>query len=271
MRKNELTERIRKIKSCLCVGLDTDPEKLPATFSIRDARAMADFNKAIIDATLDHCVSYKINTAFYESLGAAGWSAMEETVNHIPDSHFKIADAKRGDIGNTSGQYAKAFFETLPFDAITLHPYMGKDSIAPFLTYEGKWAILLALTSNPGAEDFEMLPLKDEKEVSLFEKVMDISSNWGHSGNMMYVTGATRPEQLGAIRQRMPDHFFLVPGVGAQGGTVEEVCRYGLNKDIGLLINVSRSIIYASSGHDFAEKAAEAARTFHEQMKPFIS
>lgn len=270
MLRNELISRIRNTKSCLCIGLDTDIEKLPSPFTKRDARAMLAFNKAIIDTTLEHCVSYKINTAFYESLGTAGWAAMEETVNHIPDTHFKIADAKRGDIGNTSGQYAKAFFETLPFDAITLHPYMGRDSLSPFLGFEGKWAILLALTSNPGAEDFEMLPLKEEKEMRLFEKVLDISSRWGHSGNMMYVTGATRPEQLGDIRRQMPNHFLLVPGVGAQGGSVEEVFKYGLNKDVGLLINASRSVIYASSGEDFAEKAAAEARLLHEKMKPFI-
>jgi orotidine-5'-phosphate decarboxylase len=262
MTRQQLIEQIIQKQSYLCVGLDSDIEKLPAGIT-RDPGGVLSFNKAIIDATRAYCVSYKINTAFYESLGAAGWSVMEQTVNYIGQEHFLIADAKRGDIGNTADQYAKAFFKTLSFDAVTLAPYMGSDSIKPFLQFPGKWGIVLGLTSNPGAADFE---LQSCGEQLLYERVMQTASSWGNPGNIMFVVGATRSELIGAIRKQYPDHFFLVPGVGAQGGSLEEVSQQSLTPEGGLLVNVSRAIIFASSQSDFAQKAAAEAKQYQQQM-----
>lgn len=274
MHRNTLIEEIQKKGSYLCIGLDTDIEKIPKHLQ-QNKNAIVDFNKAIIDATKDHCVSYKINTAFYEALGSKGWDAMEATVNYIPNSHLKIADAKRGDIGNTSSQYAKAFFETLKFDAITVAPYMGEDSIRPFLEYEDKWAILLGLTSNKGAKDFEMLKLLSETEEHLrpeflYEHVLKTVSKWGTPENCMFVTGATQATEFENIRSIIPDHFLLVPGVGFQGGSLAEVSKHGMNKDYGLLVNVSRAVIYAGSGENFAEEAGEIAKQYQTEMKSYL-
>jgi orotidine-5'-phosphate decarboxylase len=225
------------------------------------------FNKQIIDATKDHCVAYKINTAFYEADGAKGWEAMERTVNYISQDHFKIADAKRGDIGNTSSQYAKAFFETLPFDAITVAPYMGSDSIRPFLEYKDKWTILLGLTSNAGAADFELQPAG---EGLLYEKVLRTASGWGSPENLMFVVGATQPEWFENIRRLTPDHFYLVPGVGTQGGSLREISVKAMNKDVGLLVNVGRDIIFADKGEDFAVVAGAKAREYAEEMGRYL-
>ena len=225
--------------------------------------SILEFNKAIIDATRDLCVAYKPNIAFYECLGKEGWDILEKTLQHIGTDHFTIADAKRGDIGNTSGYYAKTFFETYPFDSITVAPYMGSDSVKPFLQFEGKWAIILALTSNPGADDFELAP---SGESLLYKRVLTTSLAWGSIENTMYVIGATRPEMLAQVRAVVPDHFLLVPGVGAQGGSLSEVCKYGMNKDCGLLVNASRSILYASNGKDFAEKARSEAEAMRDEM-----
>ncbi|MFN8699715.1 MAG: orotidine-5'-phosphate decarboxylase [Flavobacteriales bacterium] len=252
MTRTELIAQIRRKKSFLCVGLDTDPSKLPAGVD------MLTFNKAIIDATRDYCVAYKPNLAFYEVLGTEGWRVLEETIRYIGASHFIIADAKRGDIGNTSTYYARTFFETLACDSVTVAPYMGRDSVEPFLQFPGKWAIVLALTSNPGASDFE---LKDIAGEPVYTHVLRAVASWGTAENTMFVVGATRPEMLAEVRRIVPDHFLLVPGVGAQGGSLSEVIRYGMNADVGLLVNASRTILYASSGADYAEAAgAEAAR-----------
>jgi orotidine-5'-phosphate decarboxylase len=261
MNRQTLIAHIRQRKNFLCVGLDTDPSKLPAGVSALE------FNKAIIDATREHCVAYKPNMAFYEAMGKKGWDILEETVDYIGKDHFTIADAKRGDIGNTSTYYAKAFFEEFGFDSITVAPYMGKDSVSPFLAFENKWAIVLALTSNPGADDFEMQDMGAEK---LFQKVLRTVSSWGTADNTMFVVGATRAEMLKEVRAIVPDHFLLVPGVGAQGGSLEEVVKYGRNSDIGLLINASRSILYASSGADFAQAAEKEAKAMASQMAPFV-
>ena len=270
MTRQQLTEQIFLKKSYLCVGLDSEISRLPTHLQSRP-KAIIDFNKAIIDATLDHCVGYKINTAFYEALGTKGWEAMEETVNHIPATHFKIADAKRGDIGNTSKQYAKAFFEALNFDAITVAPYMGEDSVRPFLEYEGKWTILLGLTSNPGANDFETKLINDSLgSMPLYERVIRTASTWGNTDNLMFVIGATRAEQFDSLREISPGHFFLVPGVGAQGGSLSEISRKTLLPDGGLLVNVSRAVIFASSGEDFADKAKLAAMTYQKEMKEYL-
>lgn len=266
MKRKKLVDEIKKKRSCLCIGLDSDVEKLPPQFS-RNAEGVFNFNKEIIDATSDLCVSYKINTAFYESLGTAGWIAMENTVNYIPEDHFKIADAKRGDIGNTGGNYAKAFLMNLPFDAVTVSPYMGADSISPFLQYGGKWAIILGLTSNPGSEDFQKLHCENQL---LWQKVLQTTSSYGNDENLMYVIGATRAEDLKSVRTIVPRHFLLIPGVGAQGGKVSDVMNAGMNEDIGLLINVSRSILFAGSGKDFAKAARSAALSFHNEMKEYI-
>lgn len=266
MTRDELVQQIRDKGTYLCVGLDTDIEKLPAHLqSASDPQF--EFNKQIIDATLDHCVAYKINTAFYESRGVKGWESLEKTVNYIPSTHFTIADAKRGDIGNTSMQYAKAFFETLGFDAVTVAPYMGADSVKPFLEYAGKWTILLGLTSNPGAADFELLKTGERY---LYEEVLKKSAGWGNVSNLMYVIGATKHEMVSDIRSNFPDHFFLVPGVGAQGGSLEEISRQGMNKDAGLLVNASRAIIFASAGEDFATAAKAASIAYHDEMKGYL-
>ncbi len=275
MHRNILTEQIKEKGSYLCVGLDTDISKIPKHLK-ENKNAIVDFNKAIIDATKAYCVSYKINTAFYEALGSKGWQAMEETVNYIPDTHFKIADAKRGDIGNTSSQYAKAFFEVMNFDAITVAPYMGEDSIRPFLEYENKWAIVLGLTSNKGAKDFEMLKLSGEDEAHLrseflYERVLRTISQWGTPNNLMFVTGATQATEFENIRSIIPDHFLLVPGVGFQGGSLEDVSKYGMNKDCGLLVNASRAVIYAGSGEDFAQEAAAIAKQYQTEMKSYLA
>lgn len=267
MHRNVLIETIRDKKSFLCVGLDTDPSKMPAHLR-NNSNAVFEFNKAIIDATKDLCVSYKINTAFYEAMGTKGWEAMEQTVDYIPATHFKIADAKRGDIGNTSSQYARAFFETLNFDAITVAPYMGEDSVRPFLEYEDKWTIVLGLTSNKGADDFEMKQLANGE--LLYEKVISTIAAWGSINNLMFVTGATQASQLANIRKIIPDHFLLVPGVGFQGGSLKEVAEHGKNKDCGLLVNASRAIIYASDGEDFASEARHIALEYQAEMASLL-
>ena len=275
MHRNILIQQIQQKQSYLCVGLDTDITKIPNHLQ-QNKNAIVEFNKAIIDATKDHCVSYKINTAFYEANGSKGWEDMEATVNYIPSTHFKIADAKRGDIGNTSSQYAKAFFETLQFDAITVAPYMGEDSIRPFLEYENKWTIVLGLTSNKGAKDFEMQRLvKDEKHgeesgLYLYEKVMETVSKWGTKENLMFVTGATQASELENIRKIIPENFLLVPGVGFQGGSLADVSSYGLTKDCGLLVNASRAIIYAGCGENFAQEATDIAHQYQTEMKKYL-
>jgi len=266
MTRHQLVEQIRKKQSYLCVGLDTDITKIPKHLLTEPDPVFA-FNKAIIDATKDLCVSYKINTAFYEALGVKGWEAMEKTVHYIGNGHFKIADAKRGDIGNTSDQYAKAFFEALPFDAVTVSPYMGEDSVKPFLQHKGKWAIVLGLTSNKGANDFELLHTGGE---FLYEKVLETVSVWGTEDNLMFVIGATRAGELSNARKLTPHHFYLIPGVGAQGGSLKEVSEEAMTKDCGILVNASRIIIYASGGEDFAEKAMEVAREYQEEMKTYL-
>lgn len=266
MNRKKLISEIKSKNSCLCVGLDSDVEKLPGHLP-KDAYGIIEFNKQIIDATRDLCVAYKINTAFYECLGAGGWRAMEETVNYIAGDHFIIADAKRGDIGNTSTQYAKAFFEKLNFDAITIAPYMGKDSILPFLHFEHKWAIILALTSNEGSADFQKLNCEG---AHLWQQVLKATKEYGSDENIMYVVGATRADDLKKVRAIVPSHFLLIPGIGAQGGSIAEVMKHGKNKDAGLLINVSRSIIFAGDGKDFAEKAREAALSFKNEMKEYL-
>jgi orotidine-5'-phosphate decarboxylase len=267
MTLQSLTEQIQQKRSYLCVGLDTDISKLPKHLQSHTG-AIYNFNKAIIDATKDFCVGYKINTAFYESEGLKGWEAMEKTLSYIPSTHFTIADAKRGDIGNTSSRYAKAFFETLPFDAITVAPYMGEDSIRPFLEYENKFTIVLGLTSNTGAKDFELQKAGDEY---LYEKVLRTVSKWGSPDNLMFVVGATQAEELQHIRKIIPDNFLLVPGVGAQGGSLAEVSKFGMNKACGLLVNASRAIIYAGGGEDFAEKAAAVAQQYQKEMEVHLA
>lgn len=270
MTRKQLIEQIRQKKSYLCVGLDTDPAKIPAHLQ-QYPDAVFEFNKQIIDATQDLCVSYKINTAFYEAMGLKGWEAMEKTVNYISSSHFIIADAKRGDIGNTSAQYAKAFFEALPFDAITIAPYMGEDSVKPFFGYENKWGIVLGLTSNPGSNDFEQLKLAgDGPSEFVYERVLRKVSQWGNTENMMFVIGATKASDLASIRQIIPDHFLLVPGVGFQGGSLAEVSKFGMNKDCGLLINVSRAIIYAGEKENFAAEARAIALEYQQEMAEYL-
>lgn len=265
--KRELITAIRTKKSFLCIGLDTDPEKIPV--HLRDADdPVYEFNKAIIDATHDLCVAYKPNIAFYESMGAKGWESLEKTMRYIPGGIFTIADAKRGDIGNTSTMYARAFFDRLGFDAVTVAPYMGRDSVMPFLEFKGKWVILLALTSNSGAADFQMEPVQGQR---LFERVLEVSKTWGSDENMMYVAGATRGELLADVRKWAPGHFLLVPGVGAQGGSLEEVCRYAMTPDCGLMVNASRNILYASKGTDFAEAARGEAMALQRQMEQILA
>jgi orotidine-5'-phosphate decarboxylase len=267
MNAQKLFDQIKKKGSFLCVGLDTDMAKIP-TFLLDTADPIFNFNKEIIDSTSGYAVAYKPNLAFYESNGLQGWESLEKTVRYIREKYpeiFIIADAKRGDIGNTSSMYAKAFFETMDFDAVTVVPYMGEDSVKPFLEYNGKWVILLALTSNKGASDFQYLRNHETGE-RLFEQVLQTSKKWGSDQNMMYVAGATRAEELADIRKIVPDHFLLVPGVGAQGGSIKEAARYGLNSRCGLLINSSRAIIYASNGKDFAKTAGEIAMETRYEM-----
>ena len=261
-----LIEQIKQKKSYLCVGLDTSIEKIPEHLQ-SNPDVVFEFNKQIIDATKDLCVAYKINTAFYESNGIKGWEAMEKTVNYIPSTHFKIADAKRGDIGNTSYQYAKAFFDVLNFDAITVAPYMGFDSVQPFLEYDNKFTIVLGLTSNKGSEDFQQLKTGDNY---LYETVLKKVSGWGTKENLMFVVGATKASELGSIRKIIPGNFLLIPGVGAQGGSLAEVSQYGMNNDCGLLINASRAIIYAGTGENFAEEARIAAQQYQTEMMSYL-
>jgi len=269
MNRKSLVDQIRQKQSFLCVGLDPDMEKIPKHLhSTEDP--IFEFNKGIIDATRPFAVAYKPNVAFYESRGVRGWESLEKTVNYIGRDHFTIADAKRGDIGNTSKMYARAFFENMPFDAVTIAPYMGVDSVQPFLEFEGKWAILLALTSNQGASDFQLKAQANSDEY-LYESVLSTASKWGTAENMMFVVGATRPEYLKRVRQLAPNHFLLVPGVGAQGGSLEDVAEHGLNRDVGLLVNSARGIIYASNGTDYAEAAGNAAAEIAARMKTILA
>ena len=281
MTRKQLIEQIHLKKSYLCVGLDTDITKIPKYLQPHPD-AVFEFNKQIIDATQDLCVAYKLNTAFYEAAGLKGWEAMEKTVHYIPHTHFKIADAKRGDIGNTSSHYAKAFFETLNFDAITVAPYMGEDSIRPFLDYENKWTIVLGLTSNKGASDFEMLKVQNGDDTHLrssylYEKVINTLTKWGPPENLMFVTGATQATEFENIRSIIPNHFLLVPGVGFQGGSLMEVSKYGMiegnaaTTQCGLLVNASRAIIYASEKEDFAVEARAIAKQYQSEMAVYLS
>lgn len=270
MNKEQLFQNILRKKSFLCVGLDTDIKKIPQHL-LKEEDPIFAFNKAIVDATADLCIAYKPNIAFYESLGLKGWAALEKTVQYIranyPDQ-FLIADCKRGDIGNTSAMYARTFFEQMDFDAVTVAPYMGQDSILPFLGYEGKWVILLALTSNKGSADFQLI--KDAEGTMLYERVLTTSQQWGSSADMMYVVGATQAESFANVRRLAPDHFLLVPGVGAQGGSLQAVCKEGMNKQCGLLVNSSRGIIYASQDEDFQKAAHNAALTLQEEMAAIL-
>ena len=270
MDKQQLVAQIREKRSFLCVGLDTDITKIPRLLLETEDPIFA-FNKAIIDATAPYCVAFKPNLAFYESMGLKGMKAFEHTIRYIKKYYpqqFVIADAKRGDIGNTSAMYARTFFEEYDIDALTVAPYMGQDSVTPFLGYEGKWVILLALTSNPGSFDFQLI--SDNQGIRLFEHVISKSQQWAGAEQMMYVVGATRAEMFKDIRKMAPHHFILVPGVGAQGGSLEEVCKYGLNEECGLLVNSSRGIIYASKDGDFAEAAAENAHKLQIQMNGIL-
>ena len=283
MNRQQLITEIQQKQSYLCVGLDTDITKIPKHLQ-QLPNAVFEFNKAIIDVTKNYCVSYKINTAFYESMGVKGWEAMEQTLHYIPATHFKIADAKRGDIGNTSSHYAKTFFEVLPFDAVTVAPYMGEDSVRPFLEYNNKFTIVLGLTSNNGANDFQKLVvsnynngatlvpsmLQSNTTELLYKKVISKIAEWGTKDNLMFVVGATQATDIKEIRQIIPDNFLLVPGVGFQGGSLQEVSKYGLNKDGGLLVNASRAIIYAGDDENFAIKAAEIARQYQVEMSRYL-
>lgn len=271
MDRKKLIKLIRERKSFLCVGLDADSAKMPDHIT-RDAEGIFRFNREIIDATAPFCVAYKPNIAFYESEGASGMEALRKTVEYLNENypdHFIIADAKRGDIGNTSRMYARAFFEDMDFDAVTVAPYMGKDSVSPFLGHEGKWVILLALTSNPGSADFQLI--EDKDGVQLWQHVIRKSREWAGADEMMYVVGATRGAMFEQVRREAPDNFLLVPGVGAQGGSLEEVCKYGLTPECGLLVNSSRGIIYASRGEDFARAAGEAAKILAGQMADILA
>lgn len=269
MTTNQLITQIKKKQSFLCVGLDVDLNKIPKHL-LEEEDPIFTFNKAIIDATHQFCVAYKPNTAFYEAYGIKGWQALEKTINYLNKNHpeiYTIADAKRGDIGNTSSMYAKAFFEDLGFDSVTVAPYMGKDSVEPFLAFKDRHTILLALTSNQGAFDFQT---KKVEGTELYKRVLETSKTWQNSENLMYVVGATKAEYLADIRQIIPNSFLLVPGVGAQGGNLQEVCKYGMNKNVGLLINSSRGIIYASQDEDFAKAAAVKAEELQLQMKEIL-
>lgn len=267
MHKDKLISLIKSRESYLSVGLDTDLEKIPS-FLLEQEDPIFEFNKAIIDATRDLCVAYKPNTAFYECYGSKGWESLQKTIDYIGDDHFIIADAKRGDIGNTSARYAKAFFEDMGASAVTVAPYMGEDSVGPFLGYKDKWVILLALTSNKGSQDFQNEILSGGE--SLYEKVIRSSSQWGSHEELMYVVGATHPEQLGEIRRMIPDHFLLIPGVGAQGGDLISVSNQSINKDCGILVNSSRGIIYASKDENFAEAAATKSKEMQSVMSDIL-
>jgi orotidine-5'-phosphate decarboxylase len=268
MNRKELIVQIKEKQSFLCIGLDTDIKKIPPhLLELEDP--IFEFNKQIIEATKDLCVAYKPNIAFYEGMGISGWNSLQKTLDYIPNDILTIADAKRGDIGNTSNMYAKAFFENMNFDAVTVTPYMGEDSVRPFLEFENKWVVLLALTSNKGGLDFQKIESKDGKK--LFQQVLETSKSWGTDENMMYVVGATRAEEFSEIRKIIPNHFLLVPGVGAQGGNIQDVAKYGMNKDCGLLVNSSRGIIYAGSDADFAEKAKVEAKKLQQEMAVILS
>ncbi len=268
MTRAELFHQIQQKQSYLCVGLDADINRIPAHLH-HHADPVFEFNKQIIDATKDLCVAYKPNIAFYEALGAKGWESLQKTLDYIPDEHFTIADAKRGDIGNTSRLYAKAFFETLAFDSVTVAPYMGEDSVKPFLEFENKWVILLALTSNKGSQNFQMTT--QEAEQPLYEKVMRTAQQWGSPEQLMFVVGATHPQKFEEIRAIAPNNFLLVPGIGAQGGDLEAVSQYGQNDHCGLLVNSSRGIIFAGTDETFADKARQAAGKVQEQMATILS
>ncbi len=267
MNRAQLKAQIFAKQSYLCVGLDTDIKKIPQHL-LQEENPILAFNKAVIDATKDYTVAYKINTAFYEAMGIKGWQIMEETLNYIPKDIFTIADAKRGDIGNTSEQYARTFFETFPYDSVTVAPYMGRDSVEPFLKFEGKWTIVLGLTSNEGSKDFQYLPVGDGK---LYEQVLTTVSQWGTPENLMFVIGATRTDQIAHVRSLLPQHFFLVPGVGAQGGDLAAISRAALIEDGGLLVNVSRGVIYAGDGVDFTDKVHAAAQDYQQQMQTLLA
>ncbi len=270
MKRTQLVENIKAKKSFLCVGLDTDIKKIPACLADK-ADPVFEFNKAIVDATAPYCIAYKPNIAFYEAMGPKGWEALEKTVRYIRENYpdqFIIADAKRGDIGNTSRLYARTFFEWLDVDALTVAPYMGEDSVTPFLEYPGKWTVLLALTSNKGAQDFQMIP--DKNGIYVWQRVLRRAQHWGKPVNLMFVVGATQAEYLDMVRQAAPRSFLLVPGVGAQGGDLAEVALHGLNDECGLIVNSSRAIIYASSDEDFAEVAGKKAHDVAEQMKDLL-
>jgi orotidine-5'-phosphate decarboxylase len=268
MNRKELFQKISNKESFLCVGLDTDLTKIPSHL-LKESDPIFEFNKQIIEQTADFAVAYKPNIAFYEALGPKGWESLQKTLEYIPKDIFTIADAKRGDIGNTSGLYAKAFFETMDFDSITVAPYMGVDSVKPFLEFEDKWVILLALTSNEGSSDFQLIPSQSGKP--LFQEVLEKSSRWGTPDNMMYVVGATRGEKIAEVRKTVPEHFFLVPGVGAQGGSLEEVAKYGMNSHCGLLVNSSRGIIYAGNDKDFAKVAGTEAKKLQQEMEMLLN
>ncbi len=282
MTRQQLVEQIFKKRSYLCVGLDTDITKIPKHL-LSHNDPVFEFNKQIIDATKDLCVAYKINTAFYEAIGVKGWESLEKTVNYISKDHFKIADAKRGDIGNTSSQYAKAFFETLDFDAITVAPYMGEDSVKPFLEYEDKWTIVLGLTSNTGAKDFELqkfvtktdlfdddIHITREDTKFLYEMILEEVSKWGSPGNLMFVIGATQANEFINIRKITPENFYLVPGVGTQGGSLKEISEKAMIKECGIIVNVSRAIIYASDKKNFAEKVRDVAKQYQTEMSSYL-
>lgn len=268
MTTDEIFNLIKEKKSFLCVGLDTDVSKIPEHLKKEHDPIFA-FNKAIIDATIPYAIAYKPNLAFYESEGSKGWESLQKTMEYIPKNVFTIADAKRGDIGNTSEKYAEAFFKKMGFDAITLSPYMGRDAIEPYLKYSGKYSIVLAITSNQGAMDFQFLPTTVDNK-KLYEKVLIRASRWGTQENMMFVVGATRPELIKEIREIIPNHFLLMPGVGAQGGSLEEITKYGMNSKCGLIVNASRSIIYASSSKNFATDAGNEAYRMQQQMKNML-
>lgn len=267
MDRKTLIVQIQKKKSFLCVGLDPELSKIPE-FLLDTDDPLFEFNKAIIDATKDYCVAYKPNVAFYEALGIKGWQSLQKTLDYIPKDIFTIADAKRGDIGNSSRLYAQTFFQTYNFDSVTVAPYMGNDSVKPFLEFEGKWVILLGLTSNPGAMDFQFQHIVDHHFV--YHKVIEKAREWGSADNLMFVIGATHPEKFSEIRRIAPDNFYLVPGIGAQGGDLEGVCRYGFNRDVGLLLNSSRGILYASKGNNFAQRAGEEALFLQRQMEKLM-